>query len=66
MTNQRLDERNSADAAELAEIDRRAQEIEAERRALTDRRRRLADRMRKRELLALRAPAMRHDEGPAA
>jgi hypothetical protein len=39
----------STDAAYLAEIDRRAEELDRERQALTAERRRVADRLRKRE-----------------
>lgn len=49
MTNQRHGKDNSADAAELAEIDREAQEIDKRRRELTSRRRLVTDRIRKRE-----------------
>lgn len=48
MANQKVRKDCSADAAELAEIDREAQAIDQRRRELTHRRRLITDRMRKR------------------
>ena len=52
MANHRHGKDNSADEAELAEIDREAQEIDRRRRELTSRRRLVTDRMRKRQQVA--------------
>lgn len=55
MANHRRIIDNTADYAELSEIERRAAELDAERRELTSRRRRLADRLRQRKLKQERA-----------